>query len=328
MARRAMALTMRTGVLDSRPRLIVSVDARVPRSAWHQVLLTEHLRQVVGQPEALAVMEVRPLNPNAKPTVQMFDPSGTPLAYVKLGTTTATKELVRREAEALTALKGRLTAVLVPELLGAGEWHDTSYAMGGALPLDIRRWAGPPEDTDTALRDIVASAPTSTSTFADSAHAAQMRVDIDSAPQSRDVAQVLAAWLDRLSRNHAPVEFGRMHGDWIPDNLGQSSAGLAVWDWEHSLDDAPVGSDLLHWHFKAGMDAGGLLAAVAAVDAAAPKLGALGVPLQCQELVASLYLLHAFVRRLRLAVGGGGWNARWYPGLISVARSRDLTPPR
>lgn len=328
LARRAMAVTMRSGVLDSRPRLIVSVDARVPRPRWHEVLLTEHLRRAVDKPDAIAVMEVRPLNPNAKPTVQLFDATGVPVAYVKLGTTTATKELVRREAAALTAVKGSLTTVLVPEMLGAGEWHDTSYAMGGALPLDIRRWSGRPEDTDAALRDIVASGTTSVSTFADSAHAAQMRADIAAATQHPDVASALGAWLERLAENPTPLQLGRTHGDWIPDNLGQSRAGLAVWDWEHSIDDAPVGSDLLHWHFKQGMDAGGLLAAVAAVEAATPSLRLLGVPPQARELVASLYLLHAFVRRLRLAVGGGGWNARWYPGLIAVARSRDMAAPR
>ena len=328
LARRAMATAMRTGVLDSRSRLIVSVDARIPRPRWSEVLLTQHLRLAIDQPQAIAVMEVRPLNPNAKPTVQLFDPTGVPLAYVKLGTSAATKEMVRREAAALTALKGRLTTVLVPEMLGAGEWHDTSYVMGGALPLDIRRWSGRPEDTEAALRDIVASGTTSVSTFAASAHFAQLRADIAAASEQSDVASVLGAWLERLASHPAPLQLGRTHGDWIPDNLGQSAAGLAVWDWEHSIDDAPVGSDLLHWHFKQGMDAGGLTAAVAAVDAAAPNLHLLGVPPQARELVASLYLLHAFVRRLRLAVGGGGWNARWYPGLISVARSRDLTTPR
>lgn len=120
-----------------------------------------------------------------------------------------------------------------------------------------------------------------------------------------------------------------MHGDWIPDNLGRLPDGLAVWDWEHSVDDAPVGLDLLRWSFQQAMAGNDLFAAVAATEAAEPGLDELGVAAAAHHLLVSLYLLDEFVRWTKMIAGGMAWNPKWYPHLLDVVRARshpDLAP--
>jgi hypothetical protein len=158
-----------------------------------------------------------------------------------------------------------------------------------------------------------------------STYAARLREELDSVKLADEVPTVLREWLHNLERNVTPIEFGRLHGDWIPDNLGDSGGRLVVWDWEHSTPDAPIGLDLLHWHFHQTLVTRGLHAAVRTVDETAPSLHQLGIPREAHSLVASLYLLDVFVRRMRLADGGGGWNDRWFPALIDVARHRGKT---
>ncbi len=305
-------------------RLVVSVDQRFPPSRWAEVLVLRHLAAELDRPGLMARVDVRRINPNAKPTLQLFLPDGSPAGFAKLGINAATRSMVRNEAAATAMLHGRVHSVLVPRLLASGEWRDTAYTVGAPLPRDLRRCTSTPGDTLAQIAEVAGSGTDDRRPFATSTHAARLRAELSAAAPHDDVARVLGAWLERLTRHHQELAFGRMHGDWIPNNLGWSGDRLAAWDWEHSADDVPVGLDLLHWYFQRGLDAQGLPAAVRAVDAATQQLGDLGVPDDARALVASLYLLDLFVRRMKLANGGGGWNARWYPDLLEVAARRDL----
>jgi hypothetical protein len=175
-----------------------------------------------------------------------------------------------------------------------------------------------------AMSTVTRSGVVSRGPLANSTYAARLHADIEGVGGCDEVVQVLGHWLTRLEREASPIEFGRMHGDWIPDNLGRSGSQLVAWDWEHSTDDAPVGFDLLHWHFHLAFVKRGMRAAVGEMEAATPQLGLLDVPAESRRLIASLYLLDVFVRRMKLAHGGGGWNKRWYPGLLEVASTRDV----
>ncbi len=307
-------------------RLVVSVDQRFPLERWGDVLVLRHLAAELGHPTLVAFVAVRSINPNAKPTLQLFDAGGTPVGFAKLGTTPATRRMVRTEAAALGRLGGRHGPLLVPRLLTAGQWHDTEHSVSEPLPPDVRRWTDGAEATVPAITRVARSGTVTRTPLTGSRYAMQLRQRIaDSRGRARDneVAEVLCRWLGHLEQDHTPLEFGRGHGDWIRDNLGRWGAGLAAWDWEHSSDDTPIGFDLLHWHFHERLATAGLRAAVSALDAATPRLALLDVPAVAHRFVASLYLLDSFVRRLQLAAGGGGWNARWYPELLEVARTRD-----
>lgn len=317
----AGALAAGAGGLARRSRLVVSVDSRVPRHRWHDLLITSRLAQELGAERLHAFVAVREINPNAKPTLQLFGDDAKPFGYAKLGTTAATKCLVRNEAAAMRRLGGR-TDPIVPSLLSSGDWHDTAYAVSSPLPLDLRRCSGSVDETLPTLRQVIDSGDRSFGPVAGSSYAARLRSDIDGLRDQDGVTPLLSHWLQAVQHSPVSIPFGGYHGDWIPDNMGRSRDQFAVWDWEHSTPDAPAGFDLLHWHFHDALASSGLEAAVSAVDAAAPDMAALGVPAGSTRLTASLYLLDVSVRRAKLAAGGGGWNARWYPGILAVARSR------
>ncbi len=322
LVRRSLASGYAAGLADHvlPHRLVVSVDRRFPERRWSEVLVLRHLAELLGQQRLHAFTAVRRINPNAKPTLELFSAEGTPAGYAKLGDTDATRALVRTEAAAMDTLGGMLESVVVPRLLAAGDWRQIAYAVGEPLPLDMRRWTRGPAATATALRHIARSGSTTSGRLAGSIYAARLRKDIVARTGSADVTPLLLSWLDRLEQEPDPLEYGRAHGDWIPDNIGQVGTGLAAWDWEHSADDTPVGFDLLHWHFHHAFVARDLPAAVAAVEGAQPQLAGLGVPAGSRRLVASAYLLDLFVRRTKLAAGGGGWNRKWYPAIVEVAR--------
>jgi len=324
--RRALASGYAAGMLDQLfpHRLVVSVDRRFRADRLDEVLILRHLATQIAIPDLLAFIALRRNNPNAKPVLQLLDPAGTGVGYAKLGTTVATKQLVRTEATAMAAMGGGVESVLVPRLLAVGDWHDSAYTVGSPLPENLHRVKGA-EATTEAMREVARSGVVSRRQLAGSTYAQRLRADLAAARGGREEdATVLAAWLERLERQSALLEFGRMHGDWIPSNLAWSGPRLAAWDWEHSSDDAPVGFDFLHWHFHRALVDDGLEAAVREVDRVAPRLALLGVPDTSQPLVASLYLLDAFVTRLKFAVGGGGWNRLWYPTLLGVASTRDV----
>lgn len=320
----AAAFSNGLGGLAQRSRLVVSIDRRVPREHWPNHLVTAFLAQQLGLDEVHAFIAVRQLNPNVKPTLQLFDKAAQPVGYAKLGTTEATRHLVRTEASAVAELSGSLPSVIMPSLLDAGDWGDTAYAVTSPLPRDLRRWTKGVRDTAEASLAIADSSTTVHGPLAGSTYAARLRQDIDTSDVSSEVAPTLGRWLTRLEADTTPLTFGRMHGDWIPDNLGRSDSRLVAWDWEHSHPDTPRGLDLLHWHFHHALVKHDMVAAVAAVDEALPELALAHVPRCAHRLTGSLYLLDIFVRRMKLAAGGGGYNARWYPAMLDVARARDV----
>ena len=115
------------------------------------------------------------------------------------------------------------------------------------------------------------------------------------------------------------------HGDWVSWNLAGLRGEAYAWDWEYSDPSAPVGFDLLHWHFqhRLAQDDGNLENATLTLDRATTGLAALGVPPAGQRLTASLYLLEMLTRALGLAADGNGWNPKLYPSLLHVAARRD-----
>lgn len=318
----AAALARGVGGLARRSRLVISVDSRVPRDRWADFLITTHLAEQLNIPELHAFVAVRQLNPNAKPTLQLFDAAAKPVAYAKLGTTFATRALVRNEAAAIQRL-GSLADPIVPRLLSAGHWNDTAYTVSSPLPLDLGRFHGSVDQTIPTLRHIAEAGTRSYGPVVGSSYAARLRSEIAAVSDQRALAPLLTHWLDAIERSPLPISFGGNHGDWIPNNIGVSGSRFAVWDWEHSTPDAPNGFDLLHWHFHHALVGSGLEAASAAVDFACAELAALDQPATSTRLVGSLYLLDISVRRARLASGGGGWNARWWPEILTLAGKRS-----
>jgi hypothetical protein len=138
-----------------------------------------------------------------------------------------------------------------------------------------------------------------------------------------ETAATLLRCADELERRHGaePLVFGRWHGDWVPWNLAWEHRRPYAWDWEHSGADAPLGFDLLHWHFQVAFVGRGREAAEAAArcaELAAPELARLGVGPAAARALPRLYLLELYLRGYGMHAAGAGWNPRFHPSMLRV----------
>ncbi|MBA2446164.1 MAG: hypothetical protein H0V49_12655 [Nocardioidaceae bacterium] len=318
----AAAFKSRLATLAFHDQLVVSCDRRLDRGERAEWMVLDHLARELNFPRLLAAMTVRRKNPNAKPTLQLFTPGGVPMGYAKLGWSQATRAMVQTEAASLEAVSGKLTSVLAPHVMAKGIWNGRYYVVVSPLPESVRRWSTPPLQAPHLILDVAHSGEVAHGHLAGSPYERRLRQQLDEVGETPET-RILSAWLDRLVGESFPLEFGRWHGDWVAWNMGSAGAKVAVWDWEHSAPLVPVGFDALHWHFQQTLPAHGIEAAVLAVDGATLDLVALGVTPSAAPHLVSLYLLEMFVRSVRLANGGGGWNPRLYPKMLTIAEARD-----
>ncbi|WP_433538259.1 hypothetical protein ACQPZK_11420 [Micromonospora sp. CA-249363] len=296
------------------------------------LVLTERLAAALGGTPLLAACGVRPPDPNAKPTLQLFTVDGRPRGYAKIGWNDATRALVTAEAAALRALRA-VTGVpdhpAPPGLLTETAWAGQAVAVIEPLPPDVR---GVSADDPPRIAALLAVArrggapgvprPLAASTFLARLAAQAERAAVTGPAGARAVAAVAA-----LARRHGDtsVEFGHWHGDWVPWNLGTHDGRLVAWDWEHSGPDVPVGFDLAHDAFQRSLVLRGEPAEVAAeaVDTWLGRHGGrLGLDAARRALVADAYLLEMWLRTWRLADAGAGWNPALHPGLLDVIEKR------
>jgi hypothetical protein len=328
LARAAIGAAARVGVLDLARFPVLTIAASDPAAA--KASLIGHVTALVGGGGRLyAACGIRPPDPNRKPTLQLFDATGRPRGYAKVGWNAATRELVRTEVAALTALAGERPSddhPAVPRLLAHDEWDDRVVAVVEPLPSRVRGVAGN-DSPRVAARAAVArrgGPPTPRRRLAGSIFADRLTREAAAAAGDDPRAPGL---VDRLVRAYGDVEveFGRWHGDWVPWNLGLHRGELIAWDWEHSAADVPVGFDLAHDAFQRRLVWAGRPAveAAAEVDAGLASHGPVfGLGAAQRRLVADAYLMEMWLRTRRLAAGGAGWNPALHPALLDIVEKR------
>ena len=307
-------------------RLYVGIEASVDPSQWPTWNLLCHMQGALDADDLVAFIQLRRVTPNAKPTLRLFERTGEAVGFAKVGWSDATNEVVRNEASALKAVQDRLQLLRVPRLAAADVWQGREFAVVAPLPAGVRAYAQEPSSTPELLLDIVRAGHQTRGPLSSSGYAASLRAELERAmPTVPEPALVLVAWLDRLVARDDELGFGRWHGDFVPWNLGRTREGVVAWDWEYSEPEVPVGFDVVHWHFQRRIAApdGKLAEAVSTADSEAGRLVALGVEPSSTGLVTSLYLLTMFTRAVRLAAGGAGWNPKFYPDFVDIARDRD-----
>lgn len=300
----------------------IVVEENLPADAQEQVILTAHLSTVLGTSPLAAGIGVRPLDPNSKPTLQLFR-GAAPAGYAKVGWNDATRALVDTEARTLAGLPP-LPTMDVPALLHSGSWNGRVLAVAAPLPVGVTRHRDENTPPSAGVLAPLVAVEGVRAALADSPYLLRARRELRSMQQAGDapdLAAALSAYLDAVERACGPVplRFGRWHGDWVPWNVGWAGGRLQVWDWEHSTPDAPAGLDLAHWPFQVELVLRGrpLTDALAAVRlACAAGWHELGVSAQDGETVADLYLVELALRTYRLFRGGGGWNGALYPALL------------
>jgi hypothetical protein len=214
--------------------------------------LLAHLRELLGDDSLCVAVGLGSLDTVWKPTLQVLTHDGRPLAYVKVGWTPFTTELVENEAATLARWddhRGR--GPITPRLLARSRWRDLVLVATSPMPADVRRIADDSRTPSPSPVRALDGAPT-TVELADSdfwSHLGSSIADGSDHASDRPLAGAFAAASD--SFGHQLVPTARWHGDWTPWNLAQSpTRGLVAWDWEYSAPGAPVGLDEVHSAFQ------------------------------------------------------------------------------
>ncbi|GAA0848304.1 hypothetical protein ACFQVD_37760 [Streptosporangium amethystogenes subsp. fukuiense] len=223
----------------------------VPRAWWHpggrlivpsgQDGIENHLSEVFDTPVRVT-LRVRPaLRANRKPILEARGPDG-PIAFVKVGDTDLTRELVAHEARTLDLLAGvPLKTVVPPAVLHHGSWRGLSVLA--LTPLPVRRGRIPCGVLTDAIAEIA-------------------RVPAEPVPDRApskdpgcpDPDPAGRALGDRARATGTEPRTGRefaWHGDLTPWNISRGPDGrLLVWDWERFGTGVPLGFDAVHHFFQ------------------------------------------------------------------------------
>ncbi len=293
--RAALALLMRTGLgerlLADRVRISVPAGADALRS------VEDVLGELLGEPVVVS-LGLGNRRANQKPILHVLTPAGETRAFVKVGDTAVTRDLVRGEAAALkTAAELSLRQVTAPRLLGLIDWNDLDLLVLSPLATAPSRAR---QDIPYAAIDELARAGGVTTG------------PLRTSPYWRkfDAPDELAPVLDAVERAHGDTtfEYGAWHGDFTPWNLQWRGDGVVLWDWERFATGVPLGFDALH--YRQALDAARLGDANAATralpDHAAGDLARLGVPADRAAATVTLYLVELCARFLLASRGEAG----------------------
>jgi len=289
--------------------------------------LLAHLSGMLGDGAQAAIGVAEPA-PNRKPTLQLFDPVGTPIAFVKLGWNDYTRHLVDHEAGVLTGLGALPQAPHRPGVLHAGGWNGLRLLATSPMPAQVVRH--PP--ADGPLPDVV----NTIASWSRQGRGAQRLATGSYLERLRSGLVETADLLpDRLAERYLErivgefgdlvMDFAAWHGDWSPWNLGTVQGQVWVWDWEHYGDCAPVGADLVHYAFQRRFVQGGVGVdeALDAARVALPgQLPQVGVDPTNTAALVDLYCLEMLLRASRMKRLGAGENSRFLDGALAHAGRR------
>jgi hypothetical protein len=323
--RRAAGAAARAGFAPFRDRLSVVAGAGADPDAT----LASQLAGAVGERVVLGV-NVRPPGPYRKPVVAVAGPGGRVLAYAKVGWNGPTAANVEAEAGVLRAAAARET-FSAPQVLGELRWRDRPVLVTRPLPSGLRRYdarAGVPPVEVT--REVAGLFATGEAAYRDGpvrsrlrARAKELPGEVDPPISSR--LNGLESVLDALdTRGDVHLPFGGWHGDWSPWNLARALDRLWVWDWEYARSDAPLGLDVVHFHFQVAFvgERRGLAVSLDRAHAAAVEpLERLGLDASARSLLRGIHTAELALRATEAEVNGAPPNPRFGAEIVPVLRA-------
>lgn len=308
LARHALTSLAAAGVPLSRDRLQILAPERAPETTVAQIA-----RQV-GAARAFATFGVRTAA-NAKPTLELRDPKGDAIGFVKLAWNPVTAEAVENEATAMTTMGGSSrSAILAPRVLADGLVDGRRFVMTEPLPRGIRHVPA----TYSSLRPSEALGPGAVQRWAPIGDSGQVQLVLQglrtttstTPPALSERAYNLAARVAAASTKVPIANF--WHGDFVWWNTGRDPRGqLWLFDWETAQADAPAGMDSLHWYTHTA-DAENPDSVVTRVEAALahtqPLLRSLGHSAASTSILAAWYAVTLVANEVRLAEALGDWE--------------------
>jgi hypothetical protein len=297
--RNAVVAALRTGASAVLLRDRIRVEDPVGTDTFDR-----YLANVMGDDLSLSV-HIGPVRANRKPVLQVLDEPGRTVAFVKLGTTALTRQLVRAEATALAALgHARLDTIAVPKVLHTGQWRDHEVLVQEALPTWQNRVPLTSPRLVAAMKELAACCGTRRGSLEGSGYATRLRARLDAIadhPDGRQLATATARIFAAAAVSGVRLVFGTWHGDWAPWNMATLDDTLLVWDWERFTPGVPMGFDALHHDLQQRLEGAAGSDARAAVDGMLAHAPALLLPFgvvedSAVEATALLYLVDLATR--------------------------------
>jgi hypothetical protein len=324
-ARAAVGLGLLAGVGERIGALIeIGVPEAAPPSAQPH-LLSSHLAQLFGERHVVVGCSAG-FGPYRKPVLQVFDDSGRPLGYAKVGWNAWTREAVRREAEGLRRLAAQAgveTPLSVPSLVSQHSWNGLDLVVSAPLPRGVRRVAdGSSLPSVAVLKCLAEASPVEARPLAASTWWCELRHRVGRLPADpvqRQLTEILD--LTEEGAGESELAFAMAHGDLSPWNLAVGGGRTYAWDFESSSPSAPLGIDAIHFHFQSSFVAAGRDVADAATYArnrASGALSSLGVPPSRHALVSHLHLLDLAARHEEARACTGASDARFAAAMLAV----------
>jgi hypothetical protein len=216
--------------------------------------LRDHLGDVFGEPVDLSI-GLGTARANRKPVLQVFDARGRSLAFVKIGVTPVTEELVQAEAAGLRRLgEAELPPLFeVPRLLHHGRWEGRSVVAMTSVQTSFRqrpsRQYSVPVEEMALLHGAFAEGTRPLGELPLWQSMLEAQSGLRSAGPRERLGEALELLRDTAADRPQPV--GAWHGDWTPWNMSRRRGRLQLWDWERFETGVPLGLDRCHYAINA-----------------------------------------------------------------------------
>lgn len=288
------------------------------------------LAHLSGLEAASVAFHFGPPRANLKPVAKVYDErSGAVRAVAKFGCTPLTKRLVATEAAVLRTLAGRATPGLeIPSLLHEGSWGSTTFVLQSVVRFPGRHRLPSPAQRLEAERQVASTGTPGRGPLRSHDYSTDLTERLRGMTGD-DVSRAVADAGHRLLESLAdePVASGGWHGDWAPQNVCVTDAGVGAWDWERWAPDRPCGFDTLHFRTQELLSSPGTASAGVELIRLAPSLLAAhqpGLPDAVSRRLAALYLVEIGHRYLadgqRDTPSAAGRMDTWLvPALLAVA---------
>lgn len=301
----------------------LSVQQKTGASTPTALPLAEMSRNLAAGPLAAAI-GIR-LGDNRKPTLQLFDASGSAVGYAKLAWNESSRGFIQTEQAVLASLSGGSEQMRVPGLAGTGTWEGNPYLISTPLPAQVHSVRGsvgmPTPEEMFSLCAVHRHGPvTGTAHFSELSRrleAITTRVQETTTNSLGVKLQAATRTVEGLlrQRNAVVPVATRWHGDMVPWNMAREPSGvLWCWDWETAELDAVAGLDAWHWAVSVRREARGSFRLddwAAAGRDIQTYLHAAAVPRGAWGDLAAVYALVVTERAWTLASANGSWDASW-----------------
>ncbi|MEW6144673.1 MAG: hypothetical protein AB1598_06590 [Thermodesulfobacteriota bacterium] len=255
---RAVKALLANGLTSGASRLLLKtvklvVDNGVQTEDRSDILLSDHLKEVIQQNNLHLSLSFGTPGICRKPVIQISSCEGDVLGYVKIGWSELTNSLVMNEARAIRKLSAVSDGSFrTPTVLFTGWWHGRYLVIESPPEGKLKPAPG------TLTPQYVAAVCGLTDMNVSCARLRESGYWRDILKRVKDVEN--GYYRAVLERNGIPraeealggvlLPFHISHGDFAPWNAYLAGGKLFLYDWENSRDDRPPGWDLFHFIFQ------------------------------------------------------------------------------